>query len=104
VAIESEEQYSLLNVIRALLKLRNGNKSLQEGSLELIENLPNGVLGYTRILKNEKITILLNFSGKNNEFKYKTSNCLFKLSQTDNIKDQTVYLGKFGGIILKNIN
>ena len=104
VEAQCKDTDSLLNTIRTLLKIRKQEKSLQEGSLELIKNLPNGVLGYTRMLENEQIAILLNFSEQKNAFKYKTSNCLFKLSQADNVKDQTVHLGRFGGLILKTIN
>jgi alpha-glucosidase len=104
VEAQCKDTDSLLNTIRTLLKILKQEISLQEGSLELMENLPNGVLGYTRILEYEQIAILLNFSEKKNEFKYKTSNCLFKLSQADSVKDQTIHLGKFGGIILKTIH
>ncbi len=87
------------------MKIRKREKSLQEGSLEIMKDLPNGVLGYTRIFENEKVVILLNFSEKNNE----VSNMKIQMPFSSfrkwmNVKDQTIHLGKFGGIILKTIN
>jgi glycosidase len=42
---QQTESDSLLNTVRTLLKLRQQERSLQEGSLELLD-LPKGVLGY----------------------------------------------------------
>ncbi len=95
---------SLLNTVRTLLKIRKEEPSLQEGSLELIRDLPDGVLGYTRIFKNEKIIVLLNFTNKAKSInlpKAQQSQCLFKLSSSSEIIDQIVYLREFDGIILK---
>jgi glycosidase len=101
VANASKESNSLLKTISCLLKIRREEKSLQEGSLELIKDLPKSVLGYARIFEDEKIVILLNFSEKKKEFKFQNSEYLFKLLQIDEIKDQIIHLGGFGGIILK---
>jgi oligo-1,6-glucosidase/alpha-glucosidase len=104
VEAERKDANSLLNTIHALMKIRRAEISLQEGSLVIVESLPAGVLGYERIYNNEKIVVLLNFREEESEFKFKTSNCLFKLSQADDVKDQTIRLGGFGGIILKTTN
>jgi hypothetical protein len=43
----------------------------------------------------------LNFSENKKEFQFKNSELLFQLSSKDEIKDQTIQLGEFGGAILK---
>jgi oligo-1,6-glucosidase/alpha-glucosidase len=97
----SREKNSLLNVIRALLRIRNENKSLQEGSLEILEGLPKSVLGFTRKFENEQTTILLNFDDQRKEFQMEFSECLFKLSDKDVAKEKAIRLNGFGGVILK---
>jgi glycosidase len=101
VETERKDENSLLNTIRALLKIRRAEKSMQEGALEILDGLPNGVLGYARKLENEKIIILLNFTDKEKEFELESTECLFKLSSKDGIKNKTVRLDSFGGMILK---
>jgi alpha-glucosidase len=101
VANSSKEEHSLLNTIRALMKIRNEARSLQEGSLEILEGLPNGVLGFTRKFENEQTTILLNFDDRRKEFKIDFSECLFKLSNKDEAKEKAIRLNGFGGMIIK---
>jgi alpha-glucosidase len=98
---ESAEAGSLLNTVRSLLKIRKMEKALQEGSLEILENLPKGVLGYARELGNEKIIVLLNFDLQEKEFQLESSECLFKLSERDEAKQKAIRLDGFGGMILK---
>jgi alpha-glucosidase len=95
------EDGSLLNVIRNLLKLRRQEKTLQEGSLELMTNLPKGVLGYARKFGEEKITVLLNFDGREKRFETEGGECVFKLSAKDEIKNKAIRLDGFGGMILR---
>ena len=101
VEVESRDEKSLLNVIRDLLKLRKHEKALQEGSLELIENLPAGVLGYTRKLGEEKISILLNFDSREKQFEFENTEGIFKLSPKDEITNKAIHLDGLGGMILK---
>lgn len=98
---ENKEEDSLLNVIRALLKIRREEIPLQEGSLELISGLPNGVLGYSRRLEHEKIVILLNFDEREKAFHTGSSEYIFKLSPKDEIKNKAIRLDGFGGVIIK---
>jgi oligo-1,6-glucosidase/alpha-glucosidase len=101
VANASKEEYSLLNTVRALMKIRNQEKSLQEGSLEILEGMPNGILGFARKFENEKIVILLNFGDQRKEFQIKFSECLFKLSDKDEAKEKAIRLNGLGGVMLK---
>jgi oligo-1,6-glucosidase/alpha-glucosidase len=101
VANASKEEYSLLNAIRTLMKIRNEKRSLQEGSLEILEGLPNNVLGFTRKFENEQTTILLNFDDQRKEFQMEFSECLFKLSDKDEAKEKAIRLNGFGGMVIK---
>lgn len=58
---ESAEPDSLLNVFRALLQLRKRERCLREGALEWMDDLPQGVLGFRRVLGKESLAVLLNF-------------------------------------------
>ena len=98
---QDKNQTSLLNTIRALLEIRNREKALQVGSLELMEGLPENVLGYTRSLNNEKVSILLNFGDKEKEFQTEAKECIFKLTKGIEFNGRTVQLESYGGVIVK---
>ncbi|MBN2117529.1 MAG: alpha-glucosidase [Anaerolineales bacterium] len=98
---QQAESNSLLNVVRALLKIRHQERCLQEGSLEILENLPKGVLGYARILEGEKILVLLNLDEQATEFPVGYSECIFKSSDRDDAKEKAIQLNGFGGMILR---
>jgi glycosidase len=102
VEIEDRDEHSLLNTIKTLMKIRNTHRSLQEGSLKLIENLPEDVLGYTRVLDDEKINILLNFDDKNKEIQIEATEVIFKLSKQCQLNGNIIHLGSYGGLILKH--
>ena len=100
---EKSEPDSLLRTFQALLKIRKENPALAEGSLELIDDLPDGVLGYIRRAKKNEIVVLLNFS--NDEKIVSISNNdwqeIFKLSN-DETAGKTIRLRSFSGVILKS--
>jgi oligo-1,6-glucosidase/alpha-glucosidase len=98
---ESKEEDSLLNTIRALLEIRRREKAIQEGSLELMDNPPENVLGYTRKFGNERPTILLNFDEQEKEFQFKSSECVFKLSKRSSFNNGNIRLDGYGGLILR---
>ncbi|MBK8784388.1 MAG: alpha-glucosidase [Anaerolineales bacterium] len=97
----SKAEDSLLNTIQGLMKVRNHERSLQEGSLEILSGLPKGILGYTRKLNKEKVAILLNFDPQPRKFEFEYSECLFKLSKTDNLANAKLHLNGYSGMILK---
>jgi oligo-1,6-glucosidase/alpha-glucosidase len=97
---QQSEADSLLNTIRTLLQIRQQEKCLQEGSLELLEDLPKGVLGYARILEGKKILVLLNFEDREKEFKMENSGNLFQLSAQDRAEGKAIHLAGYGGLIL----
>lgn len=97
---QSAEPGSLLNVVRALLRLRQQEKCIQEGSLELLENLPRGVLGYSRILENRRILVLLNFEDHEKEVQIENSGTLFSLSPRNRAESKMINLAGYGGLVL----
>jgi oligo-1,6-glucosidase/alpha-glucosidase len=99
---QQAEPDSLLNVVRGLLKLRQQETCLQEGSLEILGKLPKGVLGYARILESKRILILLNFDDRDKEFQTVNSGRLFSLSSGDRAGHEIIHLAGYGGIILTN--
>jgi alpha-glucosidase len=101
VESEDKDENSLLNTIRALLKIRNEHAALQDGSLELMDGLPKGVLGYCRKSGEEEIVIFLNFSESAKQFQFKSRDCVFRLSENDDWKKDDISLSKCGGMILK---
>jgi alpha-glucosidase len=98
---QGRDRDTLSNTIRTLLKIRKEEAALREGSLELVDGLPEGVLGYVRKWDGEKILILLNFDRREKDFQFVSSNCIFKLSQRDRIKNTAVHLDGYGGMVLK---
>jgi glycosidase len=100
VEAEDRDKDSLLNTVRTLLKIRQQERCLQEGSLEILENLPKGVLGYARIFNGKKLLVLLNFDDREKELEIENSKKLLNLSARDQVKDKKVYLGGFGGLLL----
>jgi alpha-glucosidase len=93
------ESDSLLNMIQVLLKIRQQESCLQGGSLEILENLPKGVLGYTRILEDKKILVLLNFDEQEKEFEMENSGKLFNLCAGDQAENKTIHLAGYGGLL-----
>jgi alpha-glucosidase len=101
VEAETRDDNSLLNTIRRLLEIRKKERALQEGSLEILENLPENVLGYTRIMDGEKILILLNFGEKEQELQAEATEVIFRLSERSQLHDKRIRLDSYGGLILK---
>ncbi|MFN8413037.1 MAG: alpha-amylase family glycosyl hydrolase [Anaerolineales bacterium] len=101
VARESQQGNSLLNAVRAIMKVRNNEATLREGSLHLIENLPKDVLGYERKLGSESIFVFLNFSEAKKEVQFKNPNILFQIAKQSDFNKDILQLGGFDGIILK---
>jgi glycosidase len=101
VNAQSADPASLLNTVRAVLGIRRQEPPLQEGSLELLEKLPKGVLGFARVHGNERVVVLMNFEDQPKEFQFNVSECLFKLSSRDEIKEKAIRLDGFGGMIVQ---
>ena len=101
VETETKDENSLLNTIQALLELRRKERALQEGSLELLHDLPANVLGYTRALNGEKVVVLLNFEDSEKVFQTEAKETIFKVSNASGWNGNTVRLDSYSGLILK---
>jgi trehalose-6-phosphate hydrolase len=60
VSEELQDKNSILNTYKALLNLRNTEKTLQYGSYEKLEQ-HDDIIVFTRAFKDEKITVFINF-------------------------------------------
>jgi alpha-glucosidase len=99
---EINEANSLANTIRALLRIRNENPALSNGSLELINDLPDGVLGYIRRLNENEIAVLLNFVDEEKIVAFRDRNWQEVLKLLDDeITGETIQLKGFSGVILQ---
>jgi oligo-1,6-glucosidase/alpha-glucosidase len=64
VAKQRGDPHSLLNFYRRVIRLRNATPALNEGYLEIVDNICNRkLLAYYRILGDQKLAVLLNMSG-----------------------------------------
>lgn len=99
---EDAENDSLLNTVRALNEIRANEKSLREGALEMLDDLPRGVLGFVRRSGDEKLIVLINFDERDKELQIKASECVFKLSGKEEVNEKAIRLNGFGGVMVKN--
>lgn len=80
VKFQHDEPDSLLNTYRKLIWFRKKSPALTSGSLEFVNTNNGKVLGYKRITDNDFMTILLNFSEKEEAIQFseeqKLSICL----------------------------
>jgi glycosidase len=102
VEVEEQDCNSLLNTVRSLLQLRRKESALQEGSLDLLQDLPKNVLGYARSSGGEKILVLLNFDDTEKEFQADAEKCIFKLTPGSQCNGKTIRLDSYGGLMLKS--
>jgi glycosidase len=58
------ERTSLLNHYRKLIKIRKSSEALQKGSWIAVTNGQKGVLSYFRKSENERVLVVLNFTGR----------------------------------------
>ena len=97
----NQDESSLLNIIRKLMKIRKNETVLQEGSLVVLKNLPHGILGYRRTWDHTSLTILLNFDGSEKVVRTEFSECIFAMSARADLKEKAIHMNGFGGVILR---
>jgi glycosidase len=106
VADQSGDQDSLLNLYRALLRLRRDTPVLQTGELTLIDNpaIGKNILAYTRSSADQTIFVALNFGGETEIFQNPTD-CrkILIFSGMELPADPSrVSLPPYTGIVLRN--
>lgn len=62
VAAQLANPHSMLNLTRALLRLRRSSPALSVGSYRAVDGVPAGVFGYLREDGNDRYLVLLNFA------------------------------------------
>ncbi|MEN8234366.1 MAG: alpha-amylase family glycosyl hydrolase [Actinomycetota bacterium] len=62
VAAHLTDEGSLLNLYRRLIEIRKARPSLHSGNIEMLDGLPNDVLGYLREHSGEQTGVFINFS------------------------------------------
>lgn len=97
---ESKDGNSLLNTIQSLMKFRNENSAIKEGSFEFIDGLPANVLGFKRSLNGQTLLVLLNFDEAAKDVHLKFEKTVFRLTVQDEAQGETSHLNSFGGLIL----
>lgn len=100
-----QDDDSLLNLYRRLLRLRRDIPILQTGTLELIIDpaMDKDILVYKRSDKDQTILVVLNFGDKAIQFQnpIDCQKMLLSISMTQVINLQTFQLPPYAGIILK---
>ncbi len=101
-AAEAARPDSLLSTVRQLLHLRQAEPALNSGSLELLRDLPEDVLGYVRDDGSE-LAVFLNFGAASSRIAPRGGSWspLFRLAPADDFRDGETVLGPYSGIILK---
>ncbi|NTV31444.1 alpha-amylase [candidate division WWE3 bacterium] len=98
---------SILHLYKSLIKLRNNHRSLSEGTFELIYDGSEGVIGYLRSFRTEKMLILLNFTSTIKQLRLKHKGLLgtviMRTHTHNNPQDLvcTIHLKPKEGCILK---
>ena len=105
VAAEADAPGSLLNTVRDLLHLRSEEPALNTGSLELLSNLPDGVLGYVRRYGGDELAVFLNFGASPARLAPRGGqwSALHKLSSADDLYDGETVLSPYSGMIQKRL-
>ncbi len=105
VASESETPGSMFNTVRELLHLRREEPALNSGSLELLSNLPDGVLGYVRRYGGDEIVVFLNLGSSPARLAPRGGQWspLYKLSSADDLYDGETVLSPHSGMVQKRI-
>ncbi len=105
VADEKPLPDSLLNAVRSLLHLRREEPALHRGSLELLDNLPDGVLGYVRRWGGDELAVFLNFGGAPARVAPRGGQWspLLKLSPADDLYGGETVLSPYSGMVQKRL-
>lgn len=62
VQVHLADAGSILNFVRHLLRLRRNRPSLQRGTIAILDDVPEDVLGYVRRFDGEQTIVLINFA------------------------------------------
>lgn len=97
VEAQNKNPNSVLNHFRKMVQLRKDNEVFVYGSYKLLDKDNPQVYAYTRILDNEKILVLLNFSEDDAEINVDDS----KLIDKELINNYDIFINDNGKVVLK---
>jgi oligo-1,6-glucosidase len=104
VAAQDKDPNSVLNHFRKMVKLRNDNKVLVYGDYQLIQEEHPDIYAYTRILDNQKMLVLLNFTDHNSTIQLSEANSIQKTLinnyESLSIENDKITLESYQSVIL----
>lgn len=108
VAKQEQNEFSMLQYYKKLIKIRNNHLSITQGVWIPINNVSHGILAYFRIHNYEKLLIILNFNIIKTKFFFPKhaifiSICSSKNRKLDEIYSDSILLSHREGIIFKEI-
>ncbi len=97
---QKNEKTSLLNIYKALNKLRKENSAIHRGNIEIINTGNKNILAFLRTFEDEKLLVLLNFSNSKitNNISQPIKKVLFSIK---NKKSFDEILDGYDGVVLK---
>jgi oligo-1,6-glucosidase len=105
VAVQEKDPNSVLNHFREMVALRKENLVFIYGKYTLLQKEHKTIYAYTRILENEKMLVLLNFSEKNSNISIlglsKNSNVLINNYNRLTIAKNSVELAPYQAVIIR---
>jgi oligo-1,6-glucosidase/alpha-glucosidase len=102
VASQLQDSQSLLMVNKSLLRLREQEPALKWGSLKWIEPYNRGdILAYSRIYRDQSLTVLINISGKARDLSLSENMELLFASGPAALDGGKLRLGPDSGVILR---
>jgi oligo-1,6-glucosidase len=105
VAVQEKDPNSVLNHFREMVALRKENLVLVYGKYTLIQKEHQTIYAYTRVLEDEKMLVLLNFSEENSSISIlglsKNSNVLINNYNRLTIAKNSLELAAYQAVIIK---
>lgn len=92
VKSQSSDPTSMLSLYRRLIALRKATPALNQGDFAFLDDLPSGVLGYSRTTDDDTFLILLNFTGDAKSVTISQSARLILSTTLD--RDDFIYAGQ----------
>ena len=97
VSVQENDEESLMNFYKHIIKFRNENQALQQGTLTVYEDLSNGkVFAFYRELEGDKFLVLMNFSQREIQLEEIPLNVVFS---THSVQDINVLYPLEGRVI-----
>jgi len=104
VAAQDKDPNSVLNHFRKMVKLRNNNKVLVYGNYQLLKEEHPDIYAYTRILDDQKMLVLLNFTDHSSTIQLPEAksiqNTLINNYESLSIENDNVTLQPYQSVIL----